>query len=155
MFRLSRLLRFAAPEGVKNRLLLTLSSPSESIYLQQPIDSVTVPGIEGAFTLTNNHSQTVSMLGPGVVTVRVSPNDKKDYFLSDGFVFFSAPSDESGCCAAEVVGVEVVPTDALDKDKAAQVMADLLAAPKDTDWDKTKALLGQTLCANIIKAASV
>eukprot|EP00401_Gymnodinium_catenatum_P048417 CAMPEP_0117497858 /NCGR_PEP_ID=MMETSP0784-20121206/21405_1 /TAXON_ID=39447 /ORGANISM="" /LENGTH=57 /DNA_ID=CAMNT_0005292905 /DNA_START=80 /DNA_END=250 /DNA_ORIENTATION=+ len=54
--RAARFLRFAADAGTTNRLLLTMTSPSEAVYLRKPIDSVTVPGAEGTFTVTNNHS---------------------------------------------------------------------------------------------------
>ena len=82
-------------QGVTNRLLLSLGSPREAVCVRKPVDSVTVPGAEGTFTLTNNHSLIVSMLKPGVVTVRDAGEDK-DYFVSDGFVFYNHPSDESG-----------------------------------------------------------
>jgi len=45
------------------------------------------------------------------------------------------------------------PTSALDKDRAAQVLSDLMAAPKDTEWDRTKASLGAALVNQVIKAA--
>ena len=150
--RLSRLSRFAAPSGVTNRLLLTLGSPRESIYLNKPVDSVTVPGAEGTFTLTNNHSLTVSLLKPGVITVR-DGTTTSDYFVSDGFVFFNNPKDGSGCCTAEISGVEVVPTAALDKDRAAQMISELNASAKDSEWAKVKATLGTNLLNQVIKAA--
>ena len=152
MLRVSRALRFAAPEGVTNRLLLTMGSPAESIYKNRPVDSVTIPGAEGDMTLGNNHSQVVSMLKPGVITVREGGN-KEDFFVSDGWAFMSAPKDESGCCTAEISGIEVVPVAALDKDRAQQVLSEILSGPKDTEWDKAKVSLGTTLCNAIIRAA--
>mmetsp|Transcript_28547 Transcript_28547/g.60741 ORF Transcript_28547/g.60741 Transcript_28547/m.60741 type:complete len:156 (+) Transcript_28547:89-556(+) len=152
-FRLSRFRRFAAePTGVTNRLLLTLGSPAESICFKKPVDSVTVPGYEGVFTLTNNHSLTVSMLKPGVITVREGSNTE-EYFVSDGFVFFNQAKDDSGCCTAEISAVEAVPTSALDKDRATQVLSELLSGPKDTEWDKAKIQLGSALCNAVIRAA--
>lgn len=153
MMRLTRLRRAAADagQGVTNRLLLSLGSPRESVCVRKPVDSVTVPGAEGTFTLTNNHSLIVSMLKPGVVTVRDAGEDK-DYFVSDGFVFYNHPSDESGCCTAEISAVECVPVDTLDKDKAASALSDLLAGPKDTEWDKAKISLGTTLLNSVMKA---
>merc|ERR1719222_752647 len=148
--RLGRILR--AAEGVQNRLLLTLASPDEAIMIRKAVDSVTLPGTEGTFTLTNNHSLIVSQLKAGVITVRDGA-ENKDYFISDGFLFYNHPTDGSGCCTAEVSGVEIVPTSALDKDRAAQVLTELMAAPKDTEWDKTKAQLGAALINQVIKAA--
>merc|ERR1712130_1076354 len=125
-------------------LLLSLCSPGEAIYLRKPVVSVTVPGTEGTFTVTNNHSLIVSQLKAGVITVR-DAQENKDYFISDGYVFFNHPTDGSGCCTAEVSGVEIVPTSALDKERATAVLAELLAAPKDTEWDRAKAQLGAAL----------
>merc|ERR1712084_6553 len=152
---MGRFLRFAEPAGatsVTNRLLLSLCSPSEAVHVKKPIDSVTVPGTEGTFTVTNNHSLIVSQLKAGVITVR-DGQDNKDYFISDGFLFYNHATDGSGCCTAEVSGVEIVPTSSLDKERATQVLSELLAAPKDTEWDKAKSQLGAALCNQIIKAA--
>merc|ERR1712039_972625 len=150
--RAARLLRFAESAGVTNRLLLSLCSPAESVCVRKPVDSVTLPGTEGTFTVTNNHSLIVSQLKAGVITVR-DGQESKDYFISDGFLFFNHPVDGSGCCTAEVSAVELVPTSALDKDRATQVLSELLAAPKDTEWDRTKAQLGAALVNQVIKAA--
>merc|ERR1712183_834949 len=130
----------------------TMTSPSEAVYLKKAVDSVTVPGTEGTFTVTNNHSLIVSQLKAGVITVREG-TDNKDYFISDGFLFFNHPTDGSGCCTAEVSAVELVPTSALDKERATQVLAELMAAPKDTEWDRAKAQLGSAMIQQIVKAA--
>merc|ERR1712160_225007 len=119
---------------------------------KKAVDSVTVPGTEGTFTVTNNHSLIVSQVKAGVITVR-DGSESKDYFISDGFLIFNQPTDGSGCCTAEISGVEIVPTSALDKDRAAQVLAELMAAPKDTEWDRARAQLGAALVAQVIKAA--
>merc|ERR1711972_472397 len=149
---MARMLRFAEAAGVSNRMLLSMCSPAEAVYVKKPVDSVTVPGTEGTFTVTNNHSLIVSQLKAGVVTVR-DGSESKDYFISDGFLFFNHPTDGSGCCTAEVSAVELVPTSSLDKDRAAQVLSELMAAPKDTEWDRTRAQLGAALVAQVIKAA--
>jgi len=153
--RLARVCRQVADAsgGVTNRLLLSLGSPREAVCVRKPVESVTVPGAEGTMTLTNNHSLIVSMLKPGVVTVREG-GEEKDYFVSDGFVFFNHPTDESGCCTAEISAVECVPVDALDKDKAASALSDLLAGPKETEWDKAKISLGSTLLNSVMKAGA-
>eukprot|EP00414_Alexandrium_minutum_P007262 CAMPEP_0113825390 /NCGR_PEP_ID=MMETSP0328-20130328/3724_1 /TAXON_ID=39455 /ORGANISM="Alexandrium minutum" /LENGTH=154 /DNA_ID=CAMNT_0000793341 /DNA_START=17 /DNA_END=481 /DNA_ORIENTATION=- /assembly_acc=CAM_ASM_000350 len=150
--RVARAMRFAADAGVANRLMLSMSSPSEAIFVKKPVDSVTVPGTEGTFTVTNNHSLIVSQLKAGVITVR-DGTESKDFFISDGFLFFNHPTDSSGCCTAEISAVELVPTSALDKDRATQVLSELLAAPKDTEWDRTKSQLGAALVNQVIKAA--
>merc|ERR1711862_683174 len=138
--------------GVSNRLLLTMASPHEAVYLKKAVDSVTVPGTEGTFTVTNNHSLIVSQLKAGTITVR-DGQESKDFFISDGYLFFNHPTDDSGCCNVEVSAVELVPTSALDKDRATQVLSELLAAPKDTEWDRARAQLGAALVNQVIKAA--
>eukprot|EP00408_Alexandrium_pacificum_P014815 CAMPEP_0171238260 /NCGR_PEP_ID=MMETSP0790-20130122/43382_1 /TAXON_ID=2925 /ORGANISM="Alexandrium catenella, Strain OF101" /LENGTH=155 /DNA_ID=CAMNT_0011704621 /DNA_START=80 /DNA_END=547 /DNA_ORIENTATION=- len=151
--RIARALRFAADAGsVTNRMLLSMTSPAEAIFVKKPVDSVTVPGTEGTFTITNNHSLIVSQLKAGVITVR-DGTESKDYFISDGFLFFNHPTDSSGCCTADISAVELVPTSALDKDRATQVLSELLAAPKDTEWDRSKAQLGAALVNQVLKAA--
>merc|ERR1712170_317316 len=150
--RAGRLLRFAETASVTNRLLLTLASPGECVYVKKPVDSVSVPGTEGVFTVTNNHSLIVSQLKAGVITVR-DGTDLKDYFISDGFLFFNQPTDTSGCCTAEVSAVELVPTSALDKDRATTVLTELMAGSKDSEWDRAKATLGAALVNQVLKAA--
>ncbi|PHJ24515.1 atp synthase [Cystoisospora suis] len=141
----------------KNQLLLTLSSPSESIFVRSPIRSVTVPGSEGAMTLTNGHSQTVARLKAGEVIVRKvdSGDEVEKFFLSDGFVIFKSPDDDSGCCTAEVLGVEVVPVNLLDKESATAALQELLqqGAGAADEWTKARTLLGQELLSSVIRAA--
>jgi len=136
-----------------NRLLLTMGSPYESIFLKKPIDTLTVPGREGVMTVSNNHGQIVSQLQPGPITVK-DGSDTTTYFISDGFMFFNQPKDGSGCCTVEVSGFEIVPTDALDKEKAASMLVELNAGPKETEWDKAKIQLGSGLLNQVIKSAS-
>mmetsp|Transcript_30499 Transcript_30499/g.66817 ORF Transcript_30499/g.66817 Transcript_30499/m.66817 type:complete len:158 (+) Transcript_30499:116-589(+) len=153
--RAARVFRFAAEASgstVSNRLLLSMASPSEALYVRKPVESLTVPGTEGTFTVTNNHSLIVSQLKAGVITVREG-GESKDYFISDGFLFYNHPTDGSGCCTAEVSAVEVFPTSALDKERATQVLSELLAAPKDSDWERAKSQLGAALVSQVIKAA--
>eukprot|EP00392_Amoebophrya_sp_AT5.2_P013362 g13480.t1 len=146
-------------EGVQNRLLLTMGSPHDSIFKRVPIDSLTAPGREGSFTVTNNHSQLVSQLQPGVITVKGAgagdgSGALQTYFISDGFLFFNHAADASGCCTVEVSGFEIVPTDMLDKEKAATLLTELNAGPKDSEWDKAKISLGSGLLNQVIKAAT-
>ncbi len=131
-------------------MLLSLGSPRESIFLNKAVESVTVPGVEGYFTLTQNHSLTVSQLRPGLITVKVDQGNIQEFFVSDGFAFFNV---QDGTSLAEISGVEVVPLSALDKDKAAAMISELNAAPKDSDWDKVRATLGTNLLNQVLKFA--
>ncbi|CAD7974909.1 unnamed protein product [Amoebophrya sp. A120] len=136
-----------------NKLLLTMGSPHENLFLRKPIESLTAPGREGSFTVTNNHSQLVSQLQPGTITVK-EEGQSSTYFISDGFLFFNQPADSSGCCTVEVSGFEIVPTDMLDKEKAATLIQELNAGPKETEWDKAKIQLGTGLLNQVIKSAT-
>ena len=129
------------------KLLLTLGSPRESIYNAKPVDSVTVPGAEGYFTLTQGHSQTISMLRPGIITVREA-GQSTDFFVSDGFAFFG------GGNKAEIAGIELVPVAALDKDKAVSMITELQASPKETEWEKVRTQLGINLLNQVVKFAA-
>ncbi|OEH79856.1 ATP synthase [Cyclospora cayetanensis] len=94
--------------GIKNKLLLTLASPTECYLHKAPIVSVTVPGAEGDMTVTNHHSPLVARLKGGEVCVREREGaDAKRFFVSDGFLFITPPQDDSGCSLAEVLGVEM------------------------------------------------
>lgn len=96
LWRMSRVLRSSAADtsgidsSIKNKLLLTLASPSATFYANRPVASVTVPGVEGALTFTNNHSQGVTQLKPGVITVRLEQGEPQQFFMTNGFAFYHA-----------------------------------------------------------------
>ncbi|KAL8433949.1 hypothetical protein ACSSS7_003472 [Eimeria intestinalis] len=78
----------SSSSGVKNKLLLTLASPTESYFLRSPVLSVSVPGSEGQMTITNNHSALAARLKAGEVLVYEKEGaPPKRFFLSDGFAF--------------------------------------------------------------------
>ena len=128
-------------QNTKNCSKIVFKNVFFNFVKKNTCDSVTVPGAEGTFTLTNNHSLIVSQLNPGVrffkkcffdgvkieiknfqnwnlqyllavfwqkklkklnkknnlkvVTVR-SEGEDKDYFISDGYVFYNHATDDSG-----------------------------------------------------------
>ena len=133
-----------------SKMHLTLGSPRESILLNKPVDAVTVPGVEGYFTLTHNHSLVVSQLRPGLISVKTD-NQVQEFFVSDGFVFFN--HNEDGTSRTDISGVEIVPVTALDKDRAVQMLAEINASPKESDWDKTRASLASNLLNQVLKFA--
>ncbi|KAL8426779.1 hypothetical protein Efla_003373 [Eimeria flavescens] len=74
--------------GPKNKLLLTLASPTESFFLRSPVLSVSVPGSEGQMTITNNHSPLAARLKAGEILVYEKEGAPPSrFFLSDGFAF--------------------------------------------------------------------
>jgi len=155
MFRhaVRRLAPAAEGQAVTNRLLLTISSPHKNWANKKVVDTVTVPGRDGTFTVSNNHSLIVSQLQAGKITVRAD-GESTDYFISDGYAFFNHPSDDSGCCELDIAGVELVPCSYLDKDKAASMLGELSSGPKETEWDKCKIQTGTALLGQVIKCAA-
>ncbi|KAL8453992.1 hypothetical protein Emag_001564 [Eimeria magna] len=172
----------SSSSGVKNKLLLTLASPTESYFLRAPVLSVSVPGSEGQMTITNNHSALAARLKAGEILVYEKEGaPPKRFFLSDGFAFVNTllffsllqnhilclfllsflilkapmPQDDRNCGSLEVLGVEVLPSHLLDKEAAAQQLQQLLqaAAAAHDPWTKAKALLGQDLLGAVMRAA--
>jgi F-type H+-transporting ATPase subunit delta len=137
--------------SILSHMKLTLGSPRESIFAAKQVEAVTVPGVEGYFTLTHNHSLVVAQLKPGLITVKLDSHNTQEFFVSDGFCFFNHNAD--GTTKAEISGVEIVPVAALDKDKAVQLLAELNAGPKESEWDKAKVSLGTNLLQQVMKFA--
>ncbi|CRH00347.1 mitochondrial ATP synthase delta subunit, putative [Plasmodium relictum] len=139
-----------------SNLYLTLSSSSESIFRSQIIKRASFPGIEGYFTITNNHSPLVTLLRNGIITVEFDEKDKKQFFISDGIFIYKKSNDNNNNNNAEVVGVEIVPLEYLDKNKTVKVLQQLCAVNDATDdkWRKIKTLLGKELCSSILRIAS-
>lgn len=50
---------------------------AEDIIFQGEATAVHLPGVEGAFTVLNNHASLVSLLAPGEVTFETSGNDEQ------------------------------------------------------------------------------
>ncbi|VWU49481.1 mitochondrial ATP synthase delta subunit, putative [Hepatocystis sp. ex Piliocolobus tephrosceles] len=142
---------------IKNsNLYLTLSSSSESIFNNQPIKRASFPGIEGYFTVTNNHSSLITLLRNGIITVEFDEKEKKEFFISDGVFIYKKSNDNSNSNNAEVVGIEIVPLEYLDKNKTVKVLQQLCAVNDTTDdkWIKIKTMLGKELCSSILRVAS-
>ncbi|CDR97158.1 ATP synthase, Delta/Epsilon chain, beta-sandwich domain containing protein, putative [Babesia bigemina] len=147
----SRILRHAANTAGSGNLVFSLMTPHTTLVSKKVVKQATLPGSEGYFTVTKGHSAMLSNLKPGVVSVVCGDTGEvAKYFLSSGFFKISSVDGDS---VAEVSAVEAVPVDQIDKDRATQVLQELLAeAQGSTDpWIKAKAVLGQDLCAAIIK----
>ena len=67
-------------EGVK----LEIVSP-ERLLLSETVKSVTVPGVEGYFTVLGDHAPFMTTLRPGFVTVTDSANVAHVYYVRGGF----------------------------------------------------------------------
>lgn len=139
-----------------SNLYLTISSASESIFRNQIIKRASFPGTEGYFTVTNNHSPLVTLLRNGIITVEFDDKEHKKFFISDGIFIYKKSNDSSNSNNAEVVGVEIVPVEYLDKNKTVHILQQLCATGNASDdkWTKVKTLLGKELCSSILRVAS-
>jgi F-type H+-transporting ATPase subunit epsilon len=63
---------------------LEIISPEKIIYKGE-VDSVTLPGVVGLFTILNHHAPIISVLKNGVVTYKVG-NEEKNVEINSGFV---------------------------------------------------------------------
>lgn len=61
-----------------------LVSP-ERLLVSKEVESVTVPGTEGEFTVLKDHAPFMSTLKPGVVEIVETPTSKKRLFVRGGF----------------------------------------------------------------------
>ena len=57
----------------------------EQLVLSEEVSSVTVPGVEGYFTVLGEHAPTMSVLKPGFVTVN-GGTGVQTYYVKGGFV---------------------------------------------------------------------
>jgi len=63
---------------------LEIVSPEKTIYSGEA-ESVTLPGINGLFTILNRHAPIISALKKGVVSYRVNGKDEETT-INEGFV---------------------------------------------------------------------
>ncbi|KEG02404.1 mitochondrial ATP synthase delta subunit, putative [Plasmodium vinckei vinckei] len=152
---LNRVQKLFFSTAKNSNLYLTISSSSESIFRNQVIKRASVPGIEGYFTITNNHSPLVTLLRNGVITVEFDEKEKKQFFISDGIFIYKKSNDNSNNNNAEIVGIEIVPLEYLDKNKTVKVLQQMCAINDTTDdkWRKIKTMMGKELCSSIIRNA--
>jgi F-type H+-transporting ATPase subunit epsilon len=61
-----------------------LVSPEKLIFAGD-VEAVTVPGLEGEFTVLKDHAPLMSTLKPGVILVEGAPGSKTKLFVRGGF----------------------------------------------------------------------
>lgn len=58
----------------------------EQIYFSGEVISVTLPGVQGSFTMLENHAPIISALGKGKIVYKTSENSEQEISIVSGFV---------------------------------------------------------------------
>lgn len=66
-------------------MTLTVIS-SHSVLFSGEADSVTLPGVQGSFTVLKNHAPLISVLVPGNVTCKMKEGEVKNIEIQGGLV---------------------------------------------------------------------
>lgn len=64
---------------------LEILSPTSSLF-SGSVKSVTVPSVQGPFTMLHNHAPIVALLQKGLVRLETEEGDKKEFEIESGFV---------------------------------------------------------------------
>ena len=57
----------------------------DRVYFSGEVSSVTLPGIQGAFTMLENHAPIISALSEGKIILKIN-NEEQEIDVSSGFV---------------------------------------------------------------------
>ena len=61
----------------------------ENLLFSETVNAVSVPGVEGYFTIMGEHAPLMSILKPGFVNIEAD-KDKKSFYVGGGFADISA-----------------------------------------------------------------
>ena len=87
-----------------------LVSP-ERLLLSEPATEVTVPGVEGEFTVMAQHAPFITVLRPGVVRIKLASGTEQsvyvrgglaELFLDEGLVHSGASGKRAGTCGRRI-----------------------------------------------------
>jgi len=133
-------------------LKLSLATPYETIFSNQTVHMVVVPGGSGNFGILANHVPTVAELHPGVVSVieTEGQGQEKKFFVPAGFAVVNAKSELT------ISAVEAIPIADLDKDAAQQALTEYQAKVNATsnELEKARAQVGADVSQAIVNATS-
>lgn len=64
---------------------LEILSPTSSLFCGS-VKAVTVPSVQGPFTMLNNHAPIVALLQKGLIKLETEDGDRKEFEIESGFV---------------------------------------------------------------------
>ena len=109
----------------------------EKLLLSEDVNSVTVPGTEGDFTVFAQHAPVLSTMRPGVVDVQKDSGEER-IFVRGGFA-------EVNPGGLTILAEEAIPMADLDRDVLAQHIQDAQEDLDDATDDEKKRLAQETL----------
>jgi len=131
--RTSAVARAEDGAGGTGGLSLTFTVPSKSLYEEEPVEMVILPGGDGMYGVMPNHVPTIAELKPGVISVQESAGGPlTKYFVSGGF---ATVTDES---KLSVTVLEAVGIDELDPEAVKTGLAQYSAAYASATDDLAK-----------------
>ncbi len=114
-----------------------LVSPERLLFTGE-VQSVSVPGVEGAFTVLNNHAPVMSTLKPGLIEIDETPTKKVRIFVRGGF---ADVSDKGLTILAE----RAIPFEELDATRIAAQVKDAEEDLADAMTDEGRRLASERL----------
>jgi F-type H+-transporting ATPase subunit epsilon len=114
----------------EGKVLFTLATPTSTFVNNAPVDSVTLPGLEGEFQVLPNLAPLITEVKPGLVVVQGEAGTQK-FFVAGGVAVVHADSTAS-CSTVECVELTNLDAD-LAKAQAAQAQLKLNSASNDHD----------------------
>ena len=109
----------------------------EKLLLSEEVNSVTVPGTEGDFTVFAQHAPVLSTMRPGVVDVQKDSGEER-IFVRGGFA-------EVNPAGLTILAEEAIPMADLDKDALAQQIQNATEDVNDAKDDEKKRIAQETL----------
>jgi len=114
------------------QLQFDLVSP-ERLLLSEPVDQVIVPGVEGDFGALPEHSNLISLIRPGVLTVYKGGSAPERIFVGGGFAEVTATS-------LTVLAEQAQPVSEIDRTAAERAVADAREDVDDAKDETAKAI---------------
>ena len=109
----------------------------EKLLLSEEVNSVTVPGTEGDFTVFAQHAPVLSTMRPGVVDVQKDSGEER-IFVRGGFA-------EVNPAGLTILAEEAIPMADLDKDALAQQIQNAQEDVDDAKDEEKKRIAQETL----------